>query len=105
MNSLNIGVSGLLAFQRQLDVTSHNIANVATDGYSRQRAELTPASAQFLSGSYYGNGVEVATVRRWTRADWGDEGDTMAWCCTEAHEAPGWRSPKTRWLQRPAALI
>ena len=27
-------------------------------------------------------------MRRWTRADWGDEGDTMAWCCTEAHEAP-----------------
>lgn len=64
MNALNIGLSGLLAFQRQLDVTSHNIANVATDGYSRQRAELTPASAQFLAGSYYGNGVEVATVRR-----------------------------------------
>ena len=26
---------------------------------------------------------EVATVRRWGRADWGDEGSTMAWCCTE----------------------
>jgi hypothetical protein len=29
------------------------------------------------------DGKEVATVRRWTRADWGGEGDTMAWCCTE----------------------
>ena len=29
------------------------------------------------------DGTEVATVRRWTRADWGDEGETMAWCCTE----------------------
>ena len=29
------------------------------------------------------DGTEVATVRRWSRADWGDEGDTMAWCCTE----------------------
>ena len=28
------------------------------------------------------NGVEHATVRRWSRADWGDEGTTMAWCCT-----------------------
>lgn len=64
MNSLNIGVSGLLAFQRSLDVASHNISNVATDGYSRQRAELTPASAQFLSGSYYGSGVQVSTVQR-----------------------------------------
>ena len=27
--------------------------------------------------------VETATVRRWTRADWGAQGTTMAWCCTE----------------------
>jgi hypothetical protein len=27
--------------------------------------------------------TEVATVRSWTRRDWGDEGETMAWCCTE----------------------
>jgi hypothetical protein len=26
---------------------------------------------------------EVATVRPWTRRDWGPEGETMAWCCTE----------------------
>jgi hypothetical protein len=29
------------------------------------------------------DGAEVATVRRWTRKDWGPEGETMAWCCTE----------------------
>jgi hypothetical protein len=29
------------------------------------------------------DGVEVATVRRWTRRDWGEDGETMAWCCTE----------------------
>jgi hypothetical protein len=33
------------------------------------------------------DGIEQATVRRWTRADWGDEGTTMAWCCTEGTEA------------------
>jgi hypothetical protein len=27
--------------------------------------------------------TEVAMVRRWTRDDWGEEGETMAWCCTE----------------------
>lgn len=27
--------------------------------------------------------TEIATVRRWSRADWGHEGETMAWCCTE----------------------
>jgi hypothetical protein len=29
------------------------------------------------------DGTETATVRRWSRADWGPEGETMAWCCTE----------------------
>ena len=33
------------------------------------------------------DGVEVATVRRWSRADWGEEGETMAWCCTEGDRA------------------
>jgi hypothetical protein len=32
------------------------------------------------------DGVEVATVRGWTRADWGDDGEPMAWCCTEEPE-------------------
>jgi hypothetical protein len=34
-----------------------------------------------------GDGREQATVRRWSRADWGDEGETMAWCCTEGERA------------------
>jgi hypothetical protein len=32
------------------------------------------------------DGRESATVRRWSRADWGLEGETMAWCCTEEVE-------------------
>lgn len=32
-------------------------------------------------------GTETATVRRWSRADWGAEGKTMAWCCTEGDRA------------------
>ncbi len=32
-------------------------------------------------------GIEVAAVRRWDRRDWGDEGETMAWCCTEGERA------------------
>ena len=27
--------------------------------------------------------TEVATVRRWSRRDWGEIGETMEWCCTE----------------------
>ncbi len=33
------------------------------------------------------DGRETATVRGWTRADWGAEGETMAWCCTEGERA------------------
>ena len=32
------------------------------------------------------DGPETATVRRWGRADWGDHGAKMAWCCTERSE-------------------
>ena len=31
--------------------------------------------------------TEQATVRGWTRGDWGEEGETMAWCCTEEPQA------------------
>jgi hypothetical protein len=33
------------------------------------------------------DGTEQATVHGWTRRDWGAEGETMAWCCTEGPEA------------------
>jgi hypothetical protein len=33
------------------------------------------------------NGGEIATVRGWTRDDWGPEGETMAWVCTEGERA------------------
>jgi hypothetical protein len=35
----------------------------------------------------HADGTETATLRRWARRDWGDEGATMAWCCTEGEEA------------------
>ncbi len=34
-----------------------------------------------------GDDGEIATMRGWTRGDWGDEGETMAWCCTEGELA------------------
>lgn len=61
---LATGVSGLLAFQRALDTTSHNIANVNTPGYSRQVAELTARQAEQHGSGWLGNGVEVNTVKR-----------------------------------------
>lgn len=34
-----------------------------------------------------GDGGEIATVRRWTRPDWNDDEEDLAWWCTEAPEA------------------
>ena len=61
---MNVGVSGLLAFQRALSTTSHNIANVSTPGYSRQIAELMTRQADVSGSGYIGNGVDVSTVTR-----------------------------------------
>ncbi|CAG7855883.1 Flagellar hook-associated protein 1 [biofilm metagenome] len=61
---LGTAISGLMAFQRSMDTTSHNIANVNTEGYSRQRVDLS-ANTPFLLGDHYiGQGVNVAAVTR-----------------------------------------
>ncbi len=61
---LNTSISGLLAFQKAIDTTSHNIANVGTDGYSRQRTELVTRTPSPFGNGYIGNGVAVSTTRR-----------------------------------------
>jgi hypothetical protein len=42
-----------------------------------------PIKVDWAPDAERGDGHEVATVRRWSRDDWGDEGETMAWWCTE----------------------
>ncbi|MFV8836111.1 flagellar hook-associated protein FlgK [Aquisalimonas sp.] len=64
MTMLNNSTSGLLAFQRSLATTSHNISNVNTEGYSRQRAELSTRPASDQGGGFVGNGVKTGTVQR-----------------------------------------
>ncbi|MFM1887011.1 MAG: hypothetical protein RL026_2168 [Pseudomonadota bacterium] len=61
---LATGVSGLLAMQRALDVTSHNIANASTPGYSRQRVDLAAMEPQGAASGFVGRGVEIKSVQR-----------------------------------------
>lgn len=61
---LRTGLSGLLAFQRALDTTSHNISNVGTDGYSRQRVEIGTRPAQPYGNGWLGLGASVQTTAR-----------------------------------------
>ncbi|AHF03667.1 flagellar hook protein FlgK [Marichromatium purpuratum 984] len=64
MSILGTGVSGLLAFQRALSTTGHNIANAATEGYTRQRVDFSTRTPQFTGGYYVGQGVTTDGIRR-----------------------------------------
>jgi flagellar hook-associated protein 1 FlgK len=69
---LQTSLRGLLANQRALDVTGHNVANAGTEGYSRQEAVLSAAPALRVSagavqsggGAQLGAGVDVLAYRR-----------------------------------------
>lgn len=61
---LSIGSRSLAAAQAALGTISHNIANVNTAGYSRQETVQSTAASQFTGGGFFGQGVDVATVRR-----------------------------------------
>ena len=71
-SGLNTALRGILAQQRALDVTSHNIANAETPGYSRQEAVMAAAPALQLRagalqdglGAQLGQGVDVQIYRR-----------------------------------------
>ncbi len=67
---IQTSLRGLLAQQRALDVTSHNIANASTVGYTRQEATLA-ASASLpvmtsggANAGALGTGVDVQSYRR-----------------------------------------
>ncbi|MCE3043997.1 flagellar hook-associated protein FlgK [Legionella sp. 16cNR16C] len=63
-NILNIATSGLLAFQRGLDLTANNISNSKTPGYNRQMLLLKSLPSQRFAGSFIGAGVNPAEVKR-----------------------------------------
>ncbi len=81
MRALSIAASGMQAQQLNVDVISHNIANMNTTGYKRQRAEFQdmlyqnlerPGATSSASGSILplgvqiGVGVQAAAVGRLT---------------------------------------
>ncbi|MEN8166068.1 MAG: flagellar hook-associated protein FlgK [Pseudomonadota bacterium] len=61
---LSIGVSALLANRQAMDTTGHNIANVNTEGYSRQRVDFATRLPALTGSHFIGSGVEVAQIRR-----------------------------------------
>jgi len=61
---LSIARSALLAQQRAMAVTAHNVANAQTAGYSRQRLELTAADPLRTALGTLGRGVTEAGIQR-----------------------------------------
>ncbi|WP_044409867.1 flagellar hook-associated protein FlgK [Thiomicrospira microaerophila] len=62
---LTIGSIAANNFKKALEVTSHNVANVGTEGYSRQRAILESNSPNVIGGhTILGGGSKVTTVER-----------------------------------------
>lgn len=61
---LGTGVSGLAAAQFGLDTTGHNIANVNTEGYSRQRVETASTVGNAFRSTFLGNGTQLASISR-----------------------------------------
>jgi flagellar hook-associated protein 1 FlgK len=59
-----VGVSGLQVANRALATVGNNIANVNTEGYSRQRVDIASRPPQLQGGSFVGAGADVVNTRR-----------------------------------------
>lgn len=67
-SALHMGTQSLAAFQQGIEVAGHNLANVNTEGYSRQRISYVAANPETIytaSGIYSkGRGVDVTNITR-----------------------------------------
>lgn len=61
---LSIARTALTAQRKAMEISSNNLSNSGTEGYTRQRAILTPQEATPLPSGMYGSGVQVENVQR-----------------------------------------
>ena len=61
---MGTALSALTTYQRALSTTSHNIANANTEGYSRQRVDMSTRVVNQAGTGALGSGVQVASLRR-----------------------------------------
>ncbi|MGI9205845.1 MAG: flagellar hook-associated protein FlgK [Woeseiaceae bacterium] len=61
---LSTSLTGMLAFQRALETTGHNIANANTPGYNRQVSEFSTRIGSGSGSGYIGGGTQIKTVKR-----------------------------------------
>lgn len=63
-NIFDVGSSALNSLQRAISTTGNNIANVNTEGYSRQEVEFGSRTPNRIGGVTLGTGVEISSIRR-----------------------------------------
>ena len=63
-DSLSIGTSALSALQRAISTTGHNIANVNTEGYSKQSVIFGARPPQDIGVGYLGSGTQIESIDR-----------------------------------------
>lgn len=63
-HTLNIGAEALYTNRQGVDTAGHNIANAQTEGYSRQRVNVTQRIPSESRGNIIGNGVYVESISR-----------------------------------------
>ncbi|HYG05664.1 MAG TPA: flagellar hook-associated protein FlgK [Stenotrophomonas sp.] len=63
-NVLSTGTGALIAFQRALATVSHNVANINTEGYSRQKVNFATRTPTDYGYGYVGSGTQITDVSR-----------------------------------------
>jgi flagellar hook-associated protein 1 FlgK len=69
--TFNVAKRGMFAQQKAIDVTTHNISNANTEGYSRQRAVMEttrpfgmPSMNNAIGPGQLGTGVQISSISR-----------------------------------------
>lgn len=61
-DTLNLGANSLATYRKAIDVTGHNLANVNTEGYTRQRLVIEATTVDGGAWGPIGTGSEAARV-------------------------------------------
>src|SRR5260370_8836347 len=96
---MDIARQALMANQEALNVTSNNVANQNTAGYTRQVVSFQTVDAVTLSGGTYGSGVTASATSQRNRVL---EQQVHQQTQTQAHSGPP--EPPLQQTQKPFAL-
>ncbi len=62
--ALNSGLSGIISYQRSVEIVGNNIANVNNDNYSRQKSILSTKPTLQVGKHHFGQGVQLEDIQR-----------------------------------------